>query len=377
MNKGYIKLLIFSLLTCLLLIINSVFNILNIYTYILFLFCLLIIIRYLFGFWKAKSIHKDEAVLMIIAVSLIYYFVTYLCGILIGFSKNIYDLSILGLIRNLVPLIIIISLEELIRHSLVKPAFKYKSILIITTIMMSLMEMTLIFGTFDFNNLSRLVEFSFVYFLPIIIRNIFLTYLTLNIDYKPSITYRLLFDLNIYILPIIPALGLYIGSVIKVVLPLVLMYIVYIKFYDKKDKTVLFNNRFTKLAFATTVFIVIGTVMLVSGWFKYYALTIGSGSMDPKIKVGDVVIVEKLSKKNMEKLEIGEILVFKSKNKIVVHRIHKILEYENTIVFITKGDANELPDTGYVKKEDVIGKVKLKISYIGYPTIKLNELMNK
>jgi len=377
MNKGYIKLLIFSLFTCLLLIINSVFNLLNIYTYILFLFGLLIIIRYFFGFWKAKAIHKDEAMLMIIATALIYYFITYLGGISIGFSKNIYNLSTIGIIKNICPLIIIIFLEELIRYSLVKPAFKYKLILILIIIMLSLMETTLIFRTFDIYNLSKVLEFSLIYFLPIIIRNIFLTYLALNVDYKPSIMYRLLFDLNVYILPIIPNLGLYVSSIIKIILPLFLIYVVYIKFYDKKDKVLILENKLTKITFTILIFIVISITMLVSGWFKYYSLTIGSSSMSPKIKVGDAVIIEKLNEDKKEEIKVGEVIVFNSKGKIVVHRVETVLPYENTVVFITKGDANEFPDTHYVKKADIMGKVKMKIPYIGYPTIKLNELMNK
>ena len=41
-----------------------------------------------------------------------------------------------------------------------------------------------------------------------------------------------------------------------------------------------------------------------------------------------------------------------------------------------KGDHNESPDGYLIETSEVIGTVKFKIRYIGYPTVALNEKIN-
>ncbi|MEM1564042.1 MAG: signal peptidase I [Candidatus Bathyarchaeia archaeon] len=89
---------------------------------------------------------------------------------------------------------------------------------------------------------------------------------------------------------------------------------------------------------------------------------VSTGSMEPAIPVGSVVIIKPV---NPEALTIGDIICFKVETEsptTVTHRIINITEEG----FITKGDANEDPDQWIVKKEDIIGKVIAVIPYIGY-----------
>ena len=45
--------------------------------------------------------------------------------------------------------------------------------------------------------------------------------------------------------------------------------------------------------------------------------------------------------------------------------------------YITKGDANEGNDSGYRTDSDIVGVVRLKVVYIGYPSLWLRQIMNK
>ena len=45
--------------------------------------------------------------------------------------------------------------------------------------------------------------------------------------------------------------------------------------------------------------------------------------------------------------------------------------------YYTKGDANVQEDDGYRLKKDVVGKVKIRIPYIGYLTLWVNDALNK
>ena len=114
-------------------------------------------------------------------------------------------------------------------------------------------------------------------------------------------------------------------------------------------------------------------ISLTSGMFKYYALAIGSESMEPKINKGDVVVVEKLNEKEIKKLKEGEVLVYKHNDMVIVHRIVRVKEYNGAIYFNTKGDNNGEEDSWTIDEQLVIGRAIFKIPYLGVPTVWLNE----
>jgi signal peptidase len=87
-----------------------------------------------------------------------------------------------------------------------------------------------------------------------------------------------------------------------------------------------------------------------------------TGSMEPAIPVGSVVVIKPV---DPETLKIRDIICFKLESEsttTVTHRIFNITDQG----FITKGDANEDPDQWIVKKENVIGKAILTVPFIGY-----------
>ena len=96
----------------------------------------------------------------------------------------------------------------------------------------------------------------------------------------------------------------------------------------------------------------------VVGFRNYTILT---GSMEPKIDPGDLVIVKK---ENPNNLKVGDVITFNKvdENIVVTHRI--IGEKDNG--FITKGDNNNIHDDGILEKQNVIGKVVLTIPKVGY-----------
>ena len=55
-----------------------------------------------------------------------------------------------------------------------------------------------------------------------------------------------------------------------------------------------------------------------------------------------------------------------NKGDLIIHRIMK-KNYDGT--FITKGDFNNVADPLYVNKEQIQGKIRLKIPFIAYPAL--------
>ena len=85
-----------------------------------------------------------------------------------------------------------------------------------------------------------------------------------------------------------------------------------------------------------------------------------SGSMEPAIKTGSLVITTKSAEYNN-----GDIISFKSKDdpkRIITHRIG----YRDEKGILTIGDANEKFDLGRTDESQIIGKVVFTIPYIGY-----------
>ena len=107
---------------------------------------------------------------------------------------------------------------------------------------------------------------------------------------------------------------------------------------------------------------------------KYGIIVVGSSSMASSINKGDAVIFEAYTE---QKLEEGQIIIFRKDNTITVHRIKDIQTLNEDIIFYTQGDNNQQRDDGYRTQEDIIGIVRLRVQYIGWPTIWLNELFEE
>ena len=93
-----------------------------------------------------------------------------------------------------------------------------------------------------------------------------------------------------------------------------------------------------------------------------------SGSMEDTLPVGSVIIV---SEREIEELAEGDIITFISNDplfygEIVTHRIVEIADFQGSVMFITKGDANEDRDQAAAIPANVIGKVVFNIPLLGY-----------
>ena len=94
--------------------------------------------------------------------------------------------------------------------------------------------------------------------------------------------------------------------------------------------------------------------------FGYRLYRVGSGSMDPYLKVNDVILI-----KSQNSYKVNDVVTYKSDdNEYITHRI---IEIDNDKI-ITKGDANNTKDKP-IKKNNIIGKLVLKFvgfSFISY-----------
>lgn len=103
-------------------------------------------------------------------------------------------------------------------------------------------------------------------------------------------------------------------------------------------------------------------------------IAVASNSMKPKYARGDAVIYDKV---NYQDLKIGDILAFNKEGTIITHRIIKIWKRGNDYYYTTKGDNNSGVDLFNPTNDNVLGVVKYRIKYIGYPTVLISEYFRK
>lgn len=380
MKKVFDKILIFEIILLVSLLFNSfVFKIANTYEIVGVLVVFLVASIIMLGFEKNNYRNKKDILITILISLLIYYFVTYFLGIFFGFVRNGYSLSIINIIKNTFPILLLIISSELLRYTILSK-IKHDSIHIsLCIIIFILIDINASIYMYDINTYAGLTKMLCLTLFPSVTKNILLTYVTSKVGYTNSVVYRIITELNIYLLPIFPNFGEYINTTIITVLPVLILFKInnmFNYFEMRKIKSSKYNKK-KLILYSVITFSLLIIVTLTSGIFKYQALAIGSNSMSPKIKMGDVVIVRKASLYDIGKIKKGDILVYTHDNKIIVHRVVKVINLNNEFSFITKGDNNDNNDAWLIKKDDIIGTANLKIKYIGMPTVMLNELLNK
>ena len=76
---------------------------------------------------------------------------------------------------------------------------------------------------------------------------------------------------------------------------------------------------------------------------------------------------------NYVTLNVGDVIVFQTFDKILIHRVVEIEEIDGVKYYRTKGDVNGSRDNIDVTKDKIYGKVKFRIPYIAYPSVWVSE----
>jgi signal peptidase len=101
--------------------------------------------------------------------------------------------------------------------------------------------------------------------------------------------------------------------------------------------------------------------------------------MEPAFQRGDILFLTNQD----DPIRAGEIVVFKIKDRDIpiVHRVMKVHEKaDGSIEVLTKGDNNRVDDRGlyapgqlWLQREDILGRAKGTLRYLGMVTIILND----
>ena len=137
------------------------------------------------------------------------------------------------------------------------------------------------------------------------------------------------------------------------------------KITGSKQRLKFLANIFYYTVLTVLVLIILLIVFSHESWSgNYRILVVQSGSMEPAIHTGAVVVV-----KPQSDYTIGDIVTYRpnSHNKqTITHRIQSQKDKNGQTVYITKGDANEDVDFSPVSRAQLVGKVIVNVPYVGY-----------
>lgn len=328
----------------------------------------------MYGFIKSKlnpvkkRITKQVSIIVIVAIIL-----TYCVGAFVGFLKNGYSLAFINIIKNTLSPILIAVFVELFRYNIIRANKNNFKMTVIVTILLTILEIQMNMAVVVKWGLQEIFIIATSLIIPIIAKNMLLSYLAYEVGYQPCLIYRLILELYIYFVPYLPKFGDYLNSMFGLILPMVVfMYSsrevdehedgMEEEFIEKKSKLI-------ELPMYIVIFIVIA---LISRIFPIFVIGIGSESMTGALNKGDAVVACKVRKEN---IKTNDIIVFQAHNQILIHRVVEIEDIDGISHFRTKGDVNGTRDNIDVTIDKIYGKVKLRIPYIAYPSVWITQLL--
>ena len=131
-------------------------------------------------------------------------------------------------------------------------------------------------------------------------------------------------------------------------------------------------RKVAKLASTVALWAAIGFVVTMlaavtlPNLFGYRSLTVLTGSMQPTLMTGDMVVGKWI---RADQARPGDIVTFKSAErggKLVTHRVRSVQTENGRVAVVTKGDANDTVERWTVPANGRISRVEVDVPKIGY-----------
>jgi signal peptidase len=329
--------------------------------------------------WRFKKIRKWEigrspahAALLVggFHVSLLI-----ISGLYFGFGKSPNVITIQTFFIFLIFIFSIIFGIELSRSYLIKKGTKGRRNTTLTLAIVAIICMLIQIRLLDIFQLSlteplKMIKFIGETIIPLLALSLFVSYLAYLGGAFPAIIYMGILNSFEMYSPILPDLGWSVKALIGILAPTIGFLVIQQSLQEKKHhvKKVkrLRKTRDPTISWVGIALISLLIIFFSFGYFGVQPTIISSGSMQPALDVGDIVIV---SEEPLEKIKEGDIIQFKLHNISNIHRVHSVHALEEDaypIMFITKGDANNEPDIEPVMPDQIEGKIIFNIPKLGW-----------
>jgi signal peptidase len=210
------------------------------------------------------------------------------------------------------------------------------------------------------------------YFAPELSQNLLASYLVFLGGPFASIIYLGIIQFFHWMSPILPNLKWINSALVGILCPVFFLMSLQTS-YANHTKGIKKNQKNDEDIFSWIITCILSIMIIwfTVGVFPIYPSVIITGSMEPLIKPGDVILVKKITgMEDIESLSINDVIQFKRDGVLISHRIIEInADEEKGLLYKTKGDNNSGPDTELVKPQDIKGKIKYTVPKIGWLTL--------
>lgn len=110
-------------------------------------------------------------------------------------------------------------------------------------------------------------------------------------------------------------------------------------------------------------FAVLMAATTLSGLFGFNSVIVLSGSMEPVLRVGDIVMTRDVDPATVG---VGDVVTYRSGKVFTTHRIIRVVDTSQGRQFEVKGDNNPTPDATLVSEELVVAKMAFDLPKMGY-----------
>ena len=308
----------------------------------------------------------------IIIITLLHIGVYFYLGYKFGFLKSPYKYELFAILKNtFVSIFPIIGIETL-RGVFVNRNKNNKLAIVAITILLILSELN--YNLLINFNLNRQEMYEYICggILPLISYSILYTYLAL----KGSCVFTLIFRIStklLLLLPLLADLDWFMVGSFGIISPIII-YMLFKYVFAKEKETKKKETILTKFIYNVAICFCIILICFMLGMFKYQAITVLSDSMNPIFNPSDVVIYKKLEENELQKIQVGDIIVYSTENQNIIHRVVRVIEEDGTLKYQTKGDNNNMADRNLVDISQIKGVYLFSIKYFGLPSVWLYDI---
>jgi len=213
---------------------------------------------------------------------------------------------------------------------------------------------------------------------PIVALNLFLTHVCRSGALVGTVSLRCACALTLVFAPLLTDIARIFLAILLCV-TVIAMFLFYKKYADNKQKKRLrYRRDNTRWAlYLTSVLIVTVCIVFGAGAFPFAPVAVASDSMKgagaDNFSRGDMLIIKKFEPDEAVKiLQKGDIIVFRSGDKDIIHRIIEIThDFRGNTQYVTKGDSNNEADDYPVNPDQIMGVATAKVPFLGFPSVLL------
>ena len=189
--------------------------------------------------------------------------------------------------------------------------------------------------------------------LPALVQSALLTTLLAVGGMLPAVEYRLLALLP-GLLPRVPAANRFAQVFLSLLLPLLFLIAISEDWSAPAAQQETPTQGRRALAWAATALPCLALIAFFAGWLPAYPTAIATGSMEPEIQIGDMVM---MARWGLADIQPGDVIALERQGRTIVHRVVEVRQEAGEPLYVTQGDANNAPDEEPAAQSQVEGRM--------------------